>query len=670
MAKINKDKVDIEKLNAGLLILIQQVDEKPWDSEITDCLSKLSTLVNNLVYTAPHSQLTSSMKVLDSSEIRAVESIFFAFIRIIRSSRDKGFARLNFSSQRQLGRLISKIVYSPYIEFSTDGINGYDTIPIVREIYELARWQNSENSVPGDVIAEGEWINNIFGLITPKKTLNDYSKLASLLKLWLDLLAMAAQLKPERIPKLYANLSETLNSHCLKDIHCNPKKEENRWLLNFNDEINSIPRTFDSLNNIQQMLGSLDDDEIYKAYSHDLEGKQECLTKSELGNIKRDDLFNDVFAYTLLGETKKLSWQVSAYLIFYNRLEEYVQCVNWRQPLGGNVNWIGDEIFPKDIQELCNLMEQEYTKIDSSNWFVDRHNIFPYVIKGWLFHLTWFIYKDHNFMGQLPIRISGNLEQTKIQLKLVSNLLKNVEFIKNKSVVECFVVSYHKDNRTYIRLIQSLEATEKNLNLKLKQLNELIIASYKTITFTINEKIQLLDLFNNAWEENFWLGHILKVKYSQEIFPKNCTENLYLKDILPSEFTIDSIEDWCVHFSKNMNTNLLSKLLNTNLSFTTQNFSNKIIIGKHSDLEAMSNNSNFIRTQFSHILYFCENLNSYFVIGNTKKRVIYSREINLHVTSNASYFRESKPIFLLFDDVIKLGDTKIKANIYFKFTNQ
>lgn len=653
--KLSKDNIrrytkkDLAYLQAGLEVLLEQFNTNSWDANYSDLLYKLHKYVTT-TYFGDHQ---SEFPPLNEADIKVVHTYWRGLIRVIKVSRNVSDSPLSFHSQRFLADLCSEIIHHPqYNEITTVGAYSRfasDQIDWYSDIYELARWQSHHDKQGIDLILECEWFSNIFkGLVrlhfkhSADGTLDTFNLLYSVAQL-------VAHKHPEKLVKLYTNVSygfivDYEDNHNYRDY-----EKDIGWLHDFWKDFEDMSFKLSSKDALCKKIESLKNGDAFTKYG--VWGESRPLSpveiESELEGINLNKLFKKAFS----SHYNYFSIKMGALMAYHKRWNELIHCFEWEQPKGTQVHYVGRALFLRNEQEVIKLFASELHQVTDMSLFIERESMQPYAIRFLLIQLAYCLKRK----GSLSmLSVTNNY----FEINRLKELFKylNAELTQISDNVEIV-----KDNAPQLKkyIDESFEIFEK---------------VQKKITDNLNVSIDNWKIFksdlNSGWNENHSTSPLL------EIIPV-----IYSKEIKSNEFKVKAedipvleLSEYKTYFgAKSFGTIFKNRFTNRVFSLLKDNAQNKIkdtigsgkllILASKERLQSLGFQKSLDSREYKHFSL----VNSVAIEVNSTSTILVDLEkVQLELTSNATYFDESVPIFPSY--IVAQGLVKTDLSVFYELT--
>ena len=495
-----QEPVDIDSINAGLELLIYNIEKRSWSFEFEAVLNQFDANIYSRYFGY------SSKHTLELSEtgIVVIKTYWNTLFRLIKYARKNEDIPMSFHTQRLISAVLRRIIYHPRRDLITpDGHFSENSSKInwAQDIYELARWQNYQTSEGIDLILECEWFSNMFyspDNIDLKRCVEGIYKLH---KLAIDIFDIIASCKPNTAIKFVKNISRAVSHGQEQQYYAYyPTDEGNKWLLNYWQDFNNITFCAESINELVEKIDSLSNGEAFKQYKNSLTSKplNRQSLESALSVIRLDEILEHIH----LKLVKRMGWNISARLAYYERWNEFYDCLYWKQPKEANALHLGETLLVHSATELADLIFHEYQHIESHWPFYGRHAIKVYAFRAFLFQLYFFAEQDEK---PSLMYNSGSFDDIPTQISIIESLLEQEECISN-------VRQWDKaTTKVCANLRNSIEA----LNVRKARL---------TKTQKINDANwqSIQDFLEHSWATTFELEKAMDVRYVNAVERNRC----------------------------------------------------------------------------------------------------------------------------------------------------
>lgn len=321
--------------------------------------------------------------------MNAIKEYWNAIIKIIIVARENYDSYLSFNSQRKLISLILNIINNPLYE--NEKFQALFAMKSMQQaIYELARYQNLHDKKGIDLFLKCEIISQLNQFekkdyfISTKGTVDLYQTL-------IDIFKIICSDKPQYILDVYRNIVDFRQYS--KDI----KTEftiDDQWILGEISEINRACSkiSFDDYHNLNNKFNKIKN-HVEKSRNDDSEDEIEKY----LNDIKNKLLPFSIYNRSLKKHRDYISLKILAILAYYERWDEIIKIVNWKNPEESEIINIGNSLVSNEINTLYKIYKDNYDKYLNDNQFIDNHVLVYYIKKA----LEYIFFKKRNIRIQI-----------------------------------------------------------------------------------------------------------------------------------------------------------------------------------------------------------------------------------------------------------------------------
>ncbi|MDT3296073.1 hypothetical protein Q4Q57_13075 [Shewanella sp. SP2S2-6] len=491
-SKISSNKLGY--VSAGLEVLIEQLKNKSWESNFVEILFSFHKRIVKTYFDAQSPQVR-----LSEIDVKFIKLYWDALVRITRVSREAEDAKLSFHSQRLLAQMISHIVHHP--QYNTLVAESYSLTSDNRinwssDLYEIARWQGLQSGKGIDLVLECEWFRDVFGIFNHVNMRGELNGVLTATRTVVDIFNIVAQDHPYKILTVYKNISENLNGHLHSNyIFYQPTDKRKRWILKFWRDFNNTEYTIDKLSDFEDKIRSLSNGGAYLKYGEF--SVSTPLNDEDIGlslkAIDSESLYDDIF----LRYMKRIGWEMAARFAFYQRWQEFYDCLEWKQPRESSACYLGQSLFASSATELLDLIFRDFDYIEEHHRFHDRYEISAFVFRAVLYQLCYFSSRG-NVVGL--VYNDGTYEDGEKQKSILLNLIKQREHVKFVGFDEKVLTSVMDD-----------------INSSIKGIDERVLRDILGKPIDLGNWVILKDSLVKGWQENSELLGILNVRYVTEI---------------------------------------------------------------------------------------------------------------------------------------------------------
>ncbi|GLX84147.1 hypothetical protein tloyanaT_03990 [Thalassotalea loyana] len=643
------DKRDLANLEAGLEVLLEQFNSNSWDENYTDLLHTLHRHVINTYFGDYQEEYLS----LDKAEIKVVLTYWRGLIRVVKVSRNVSDSPLSFRSQRLLADLCSEIVHHPqYNEITSKGAYSSSSGSLIdwySDIYELARWQSHHDRQGIDLILECEWFSNVFkGLVrlhfkhSAAGTLDTFNLLYSIAQL-------VAHKHPEKLVKLYTNVSDAfIDDYEDNYIRRNYDKDIS-WLYDYWRDFNDIPLSLSSTDALYRKIDSLKNGSAFIEYGIWRESRP--LTQEEIDSELEAVNFKKLFKKAFSNHYNYLSIKMGALMAYHERWNEMICCFEWEQPKGTQVHYVGRALFLRNEQEVIELFASKLHHITDMSLFIERESIQPYAIRFLLIQLAYCLNRKGNLSS---LSVSNNYVEVSRLKELFSYLSVELRQISN-------TVEVVKNNATELKLYieESIALVEE---MRQKVIDNLDVSIERWKIF----KNDLISGWNEASRSRALLM-VIPTIYSKKVKRNEFKVKIENKPVFElSEYqTHYDVKTYGTSFN-NYFVNKLFELLKESAQANVKTVIGNgrlLILASKETLNKLGFKKQQDSYEYIHSSYIeCVGLE---VISDNIIQVDLEN-VQLELTSNASYFDEYVPIFPSY--IVEKGLVKADLSVFYELT--
>jgi len=638
---------DISSVDAGLELLIEYLQTKSWEQSGVELLFAFDRKINNDYFGKDED------RILKNIDVRVIKSYWSFLCRLIRVSRENEVAKLCFHSQGLLGHLAARIInHAQYQNIVGDSytLSNDDKIALHTDIYEIARWQGNLESNGIDLVLEGEWAKDIFGIFASPTEKTVPKAAIATCRLWLDIAKLALDRKPDKIIDLYKNLSDASNYKNDNDFYYIHRKEKQDWLINFWDDFNKLPKKLGVFSNIVEAKHKLiAGDSFYEYRLKLLDLNQEPLEQNQILEVDNAIDLTKIFETSIFNECKFVGWQLTAYLVFHNKWEHLHECLDWKNPPDSNVSHGGESILPESMTELCNIITNGYDFASNNSFFIEHHNMLVFALRAWFFQLVYF-YERSDRESNLAFNFQDSLYSIQKHKKIIKGLIFQSDNIRTNGVFSPYQIGH---------AVTLLERT-------LKYIEDYEISFISKAELDKEKLSNLKQSIEQGWNKNFFIGKFLKVNFSHNIIGistlllRYSTAKIdYMHD---NNVSISGLE----HYGKSAVYNMLQHLYSAckkhvvdgNVLDTTR----KIVFASKEKLQSLGFDTSSI--QFTGYVYN-DSLDSFGILSNINSVLTVCRETtSIQMTSNSAAHSKESPLFII-NKTISSNKLEIQASVYF-----
>ena len=325
-----REPVDIDRINAGLELLIYNIEKRSWSFEFEATLFQFDSSIHSRYFDSNFEQKHK----LSQTDLIIIKSYWNTLLRLVKHARKNEDISMSFQTQRLIASLISKIIYHPmrasiiaksFSELSDSKIN------LVQDVYELARWQEYQPNKGIDLILECEWFDSVFNAphnIDLKNTKNSVEGLIYPYKLAVDIFDLIVKYQPNTAIKFVKNISQAATfGQEQQFIFYYSETRGTEWLADYWRDFNKITFCVEDIDKLVEKVESLKNGKAFEQYRNSASSKP--LSKQELdcalSKIKLDEIFECIH----LKLVKRMGWNISASLAYYERWNEFYECLYW-----------------------------------------------------------------------------------------------------------------------------------------------------------------------------------------------------------------------------------------------------------------------------------------------------------------------------------------------------
>lgn len=628
----------LDYVSAGLEVLIEQLKNKSWESNFVDILFSFHKKIVRSYFEAQNPLVR-----LSDTDVKFIKLYWDALVRIIRISREAEDAKLSFHSQRLLATMISHIVHHPQYDTlvaESYSLTSDNKISWSSDLYEIARWQGHQSGKGIDLVIECEWFRDIFGIFEHVDIRRDLSGVLTATRAIVDIFDIVAHDHPHKILTVYKNISENLNGHLRSEyIHYQPTDRRKLWILKFWRDFNNTEYTINNLEDFEDKIKSLSDGRAYIKYgefavSTPLNDEEICLA---LKAIESDSLYDDIF----LRYMKSIGWEMAARFAYYERWQEFYDCLEWKQPRESSACYLGESLFASSAIELLELIYRDFDYIKNNHRFHDRYELSIFVFRAALFQLCYFSERC-NGVGLLY-----NYGACKDGVKQKSILLNLIEQREN---VNC--VGFDKE---------VLASVVDDINSSIKAIDERVLRDICSKPIVLANWMTLKTGIVKGWQENSEALDIFNVHYMTEVLKENAC---VLKHSIERKrfVTSNDLENDGYHCGRSSARNFIHHLYNRLLDIAVNGVLADIVIDKvvvFSSKEILKNLGFKVGKNFIWEHEKCSN--SFGILAESEKLlVVDNKSVEINITLNPLWAESNSPIFSYFLDS---NDVKIELKV-------
>lgn len=637
------DLAEIDSINAGLELLIYNIEQRSWDLDFKEVLFQFHAIISHRF---DSSRQTKVVK-LSANDLAVIKNYWNTLLRLVRHARKNEDIAMSFHTQRLIADVMSWIVYHPERQsITSDSLRDETTSKIcwTLDLYELARWQGYQTANGIDLILECEWFHYLFyasdklDLKISTEGLQEFHKLA------IDIFDIISKSHPHKVITFIKNISDAVSfGQEQRFYYSHMLDEEIQWLRNFWIDFNKINFSIESVDEIMCNISSLSNGRAFDKYKESSLSKplNELQLKNTLSTIKVDEIFECIH-FKLV---KRIGWDVTARLAYYQRWAELYECLYWKQPKEADANFCGETLLAHSSNELANLIFADYLQIEHYRRFKERHAIKTYAYRAFLFQLCFFTEQ-----GEEPklIYTSGHFDELSTQLDILESLLKQERYVRSLRSWNPHVTSVCNNLRDSI---QNLEKRKSRFITQSK----------------VNEKKwhELQESIEKGWEHTFSLANLVDIKYSHKI-----AKNRVLLSKYPVErealITGNSFNAYSPNMSQFNHTRFIRKLYKICLSFAGEQEQQKIMLPEETPALYFSPRENLILLGYKRsgsIYWENKKHKNILAISADSHLLVDCSKIKLKITKNLCSERHS-PLFISLNDLNE-PMVQIKTEMYF-----
>lgn len=647
-SKIRFKHSHISSVDAGLELLIEYLQTKSWEQSGVELLFAFDRKISNDYFGKDDD------RILNNIDVRVIKSYWSFLCRLIRVSRENEVAKLCFHSQRLLGHLAARIInHAQYQDMVGESytLSNDDKITLHTDIYEIARWQGNLENNGIDLVLEGEWSKDIFGIFASPTEKTDPEAATATCRLWLDIAKLALDRKPDKIINLYKNLSEASNYKNENKFFYTYSKTNQDWLNDFWDNFNNLPKRLSSFPDFITEKQRLIDGESFQEYRLKLlDFRQSPLEKDQVKDIDKSIDLSSIFKTSIFNECKFVGWQLTSYLAFYDKWEPLYECLIWNNPPDTNVSYCGDSILPESLDELCNTITNGYNFASDNSFFIEHHNMLVFALRAWLFQIIYFHEKSQR-RSSLSFKFQGDLNSINKHKKIIKGLISQSDNIRDNGVFSPYQIGHS---------VSLLERTLKS------------ISEYE-ISFIANAKLDTIKWNNfkitveEGWNSDFFLEKLFNVNYSKDVMSnqalllkQSTSKTDYMRG---NGISIGGTEIYGKHAAQLILSHVYCASKKLAVSGTNLVASNKVIFASKTRLASLGFDISSIH--FTGYVYD-SSLNSFGVLVNTDDVLVVCRTATtIELTSNISANTANNPLFII-NEEISSSKLEIRISAYFE----
>lgn len=633
-------KTQIAKYSAGFEFLLNKFKNKNYSEQFLklyfECFRNLERSTFG-VY-------NNKKKVFSDSEIILISIQWSSLIQVIKASRTNQDSILSFQSQRALSELISELVNHPQANMIVTETNYIDQniqVNLSRDIYEIARWQSQQTTDGIDLILDCEWMGGVCSLLTDCSFDNDNNYVLSCFKTYESIFELNCSKHPEKIISAYKNLAENIPFVEQVFEYQFNLPQETRWLFDYWHDFQGRKFYLRDTQKIKEHLETLTNGKAY--IKHGKYGVSRPLSQEEfnqtMAHLKRDALYKQAYVY----QCEYTVLVMVGYIAFYKRWDELKECLYWRQPLGTNINYVGEAILPESGIALENLISDYFGKISNLMFFVDRHAAINYIFKGLCAILVFFNERKE------PVVLFSDSKETniKVNIDILGRLKQQITNINNENYFD-----------------------EGSVNTVQKGIDDSLIALQKrSLDFQKNRKInsdekskfndQLFSGFENK-ENPYKLNNLFKVSFTKNILPNQAK---LIKGDTPKDH---------ITYSEHIGAEAHTRLFNHVYQFLTKSATKTVFnkLNSEDNVIIFANNETltsygFIKKRNDIIRKHMQNINwKGVVIKNDKSLCIKTKDITISLTKNVTFSADC-PLFAVINDNENSLEVEMYVDAYF-----
>jgi hypothetical protein len=442
---------DLPNISAGLEVLVKQLDKKDTEDVFVEIVFNFDAKIAQSYF-----GYTSRPILLDTVDYKIIKLYWQTLIKIVKVARKNADARMSFHSQRLLASLVTKFIHHPQQNnFTTSDfyLGRDDKINWSSDLYEIARWQLQRSDKGIDLVLECEWIREISGSFSEipdirhscPGTLKAFSLFESILHL-------VAEKEPEKLYKLYDNISQSApfaEGHPQPVLTYDPKIE---WIYDFIHDLTQFEFSLSDENTFNELFTSISNGKAYIKYAPVLCSRP--LSGDEVKIVQESISFRDLYYKAFLKDFNFMSFKFLAVAAYYRQWDSLHYCFESQNPRESQAHNCNPTLLPNDIYEFTEQLLIQAPNLQPHHWFIERHDLGPYVYRGGLFLLLFFCQRDNSFTH---IFDSGSIKNILLRKNILEKLINQLPSLKNIGVYDDNILTKLDE-----KLSESLQIVEKS----------------------------------------------------------------------------------------------------------------------------------------------------------------------------------------------------------------
>jgi hypothetical protein len=420
---------DLPSISAGLEILVEQLDKKNTEDVFVEIVFDFDAKITQSYF----GYLNESRPILDTSDYKVIKLYWQTLIKIVKISRKNFDSRMSFHSQRILATLVTRFIHHPQQnEFIADNFNlgEDDKVNWTTDLYEIARWQSQQSNEGIDLVLECEWVKDISGELSENPDIR-YSCPGTLkaFSLFESILQLVAEKHPEKLYKLYDNISRCepyIEGQRYPELPYDPKT---KWIYDFISELNQVEFSLSDESSFNELFASIANGKAYIKHAPDLYSRP--LNDDEIKIVQESISFKDLYYKAFLEYYNFMSLKFVAVVAYYKQWKSLHYCLESQNPRESQTQYCNSTLLPSDLSNFTERLLIHALNLQARHWFLDRHDIGPYAYRGGLFILLFFCERDNSFPH---IYVSGSNQNILLRRNVLEKLINQSQNLKNNGV--------------------------------------------------------------------------------------------------------------------------------------------------------------------------------------------------------------------------------------------
>lgn len=518
--------LNLDKLKARIDVVREGLVSNPLDVDLEMTITELMLEVSNLIF---------DKKWITPLPIRnwlVIINFILSFNEVSASARKRN-RTLNFSAQRSVFVILGYIFNHPQYSELCDSRTGDNVFNVTQTMFSEAERQNYTPLLFGDIYAEGDWISNIIGRMSPSLRFGPNQEgLTSALRLWESFVSYSAKSIPERIPKLFENIKDAATSNLYGHLHSPIMWQETEAFQLWRKMFDNIkPCRISTLKQYDEAFKVLQGEEVDGDWA--IFNRAFGENSNFMGELPK---IEDVWAECIQGSVFDSIAYMYGECAFNDLWKELRECWYLSQPEDADGIYCDHEFFSRSPQAFSYWVSNHIVPMQRT--LHDRHDLKIHIASACTVLIGDMINK-----GSHPSFILDSIINAEELARFIDLLKTKSEIIKKESVKNAFG---WEDSEA--KLIKS--KVDKFLTLELYRCKKYIADSIKKcipiITINSNgnnfykgDRERVYEAWNQT-NQNFWkqfcMGPAIKVSFSTSLasntikIPFKAHESYYLSE--------------------------------------------------------------------------------------------------------------------------------------------